>query len=214
MSRQLPHPIDEAVLQQPARAGRSPQSEPISIPSSPPSTVEAGRAAFSEREYYTRSATSLRRGELRTSPLNDARPLRRGGVHSSRPIDGQPRRRPRAVACADAVERLPLSVELHYLHAVLLGSLGRDHEAVRAVRRVLYLDRSLAVGHFTLGSLLARSGDLIGARCAIPAMRMTYVCARPADEETPLSDGEPAGRLAEAAAAQRAVLDAAVERIS
>jgi len=118
-----------------------------------------------------------------------------------------------AAACADAAERLPLSVELHYLHAILLGSLGRNDEAVRAVRRVLYLDRSLAVGHFTLGTLLARSGDLIGAR---RAYRNAHdICRiRPADEEIPLSDGESAGRLAEAAAAQRAVLDAAAEKAS
>ena len=115
--------------------------------------------------------------------------------------------------CAEAAARLPLSVELHYLHAVLLGSLGRDAEAVQAARRVLYLDRSLAVGHFTLGSLLERTGDLTGAR---RAYRNAHdLCrARPMDEAVPLSDGESAGRLAEAAAAQRAVLDAAVEKTS
>jgi chemotaxis protein methyltransferase CheR len=118
-----------------------------------------------------------------------------------------------ATVCADATERLPLSVELHYLLAILLGSLGRNDEAVQAVRRVLYLDRSLAVGYFTLGSLLTRSGDLTGAR---RAYRNAYdICrTRPAEEEAPLSDGESVGRLGEAAAAQRAILDEAAEKVS
>ena len=110
--------------------------------------------------------------------------------------------------CAEATGRHPLSVELHYLHGVLLVSLDRDDEAARALRRVLYLDRSLATAHFTLGSVLERCGDTEGARRAYRNAR--DLCrARPADEATVLADGEPAGRLAEAAAAQLAVLDAA-----
>ena len=116
-------------------------------------------------------------------------------------------------ACAEATIRHPLSTELHYLHGVFLVSLGRDGEAARAVRRVLYLDRSLAVAHFTLGSILERAGDPAGARRAYRNAR--DLCrARPADEPAPLSDGEPAGRLAEAAAAQLAILDAPEEKAS
>ena len=92
-------------------------------------------------------------------------------------------------------------------------TLGRDEEAARAVRRVLYLDRSLAVAHFTLGSILERMGDAAGARRAYRNAR--DLCrTRPADEPVPLSDGEPAGRLASAAAAQLAILDAPEEKAS
>jgi predicted Zn-dependent protease len=56
-------------------------------------------------------------------------------------------------ACAEAALRHPLSAELRYLQAVLLLELGREEEAGRAARRVIYLDRSLALGHFTLGSI-------------------------------------------------------------
>lgn len=112
--------------------------------------------------------------------------------------------------CADAAERHPLSTELHYLHAVLLLDLGRDEEAARAARRVLYLDRSLAVAHFTLGSILQRLGDRAGARRAY--RNACDLCAsRPADELMPLADGEHAGRLAEAAGVQLAVLDTTAE---
>jgi chemotaxis protein methyltransferase CheR len=109
-------------------------------------------------------------------------------------------------ACAEATARHPLSAELHYLHAVLLLEAGRDEEAVRAVRRVLYLDPSLAVAHFTLGAILSRRGDLPGARRAYRNAR--DLCATlPAEEPVPLSDGEPAGRLAAAASAQLALLE-------
>jgi chemotaxis protein methyltransferase CheR len=116
-------------------------------------------------------------------------------------------------ACAEAVRRHPLCVELHYLHAVLLLELGRDPEAAQAARRVIYLDRSLAIGHLTLGSILWRRGDLSGARRAFRNAR--DLCAvRPAGEQVPLSEGESAGRLAEVAAAQLAILDATGEATS
>jgi chemotaxis protein methyltransferase CheR len=110
-------------------------------------------------------------------------------------------------ACAEAAARHPLAAELHHLHAVLLLELGRDDEAARAARRVIYLDRTLALGHYTLGSVLWRRGDRAGARRAYRNAR-DLCAARPADEVIPLSDGERAGRLAEAAAAQLAILDA------
>ena len=103
-----------------------------------------------------------------------------------------------AKACAGSVSRHPLSEELHYLHAVLLVGLGLDDEAAEEARRVLYLDRSLAVAHFLLGSVLLRLDDRAGAWRAYRNTR--DLCASlPADAVLPLSDGEPAGRLFELA---------------
>jgi chemotaxis protein methyltransferase CheR len=113
-------------------------------------------------------------------------------------------------ACAEATARHPLSAELHYLHAVLLLDRGQPEEAIRAARRVLYLDRSLAMAHFTLGMLLQGAGDRTGARRAYRNAH-DLCSSRPPDEIVPLSDGERAGRLAEAAAAQLAILDATAE---
>jgi chemotaxis protein methyltransferase CheR len=110
-------------------------------------------------------------------------------------------------ACAEAAERHPLAAELHHLHAVLLLELGRDDEAARAARRVTYLDRTLALGHFTLGAILLRRGDQAAARRAYRNAR-DLSASRPPDEPVPLSDGMPAGRLAEAASAQLAALGA------
>jgi chemotaxis protein methyltransferase CheR len=109
-------------------------------------------------------------------------------------------------ACA-AVVGQSLSTELQYLHAVLLLNLGRNAEAIVALRRVLYLDRSLASAHFTLGSLLKQQGDLAGARRAYRNAR--DLCLKlPTEEVLLLSDGEQAGRLIEAATFQLAILEA------
>ena len=111
-----------------------------------------------------------------------------------------------AEACVQAIGRHPLSVELHYLHAVLLLDGDRTEDAAQAMRRVIYLDRTSAVAHFTLGAILRRRGDVPGA-CRAYRNARDLCAARPADEPVPMADGEPAGRLAEAAAAELAILN-------
>lgn len=110
------------------------------------------------------------------------------------------------LASARAVRQHPLSEELQYLRAVLLIDLNQPEEAARVLRRVIYLDRTLAIAHFTLGSVLMHGGDADGAR---RAYRNAHdLCAkRLADEVLPLADGECAGRLAKAASAQIAILE-------
>ena len=113
-------------------------------------------------------------------------------------------------ACAEAVGRHPFSMELHHLHTILLVALGNDEEATRAVRRLLYLDRTLVIAHFTLGSILERRGDSAGAARAF--RNAGDLCSGwSPDEEAPLSDGVCCGGLAEAAAASLAVLDPAAQ---
>lgn len=108
-------------------------------------------------------------------------------------------------ACARALVHDPLSAELNFLHALVLLDLGRGDEAVPALRRVIYLDRSLAVAHLALGSILQRRGDPGGAKRAYRNAR--DLCAnRPADEVVPLADGETAGRLAKIAGLELALL--------
>jgi len=72
---------------------------------------------------------------------------------------------PRSVEqdCRRLLDRHPLSAELHYLHALAQMQLSRPGAAAEALRRALYLDRTLAIAHFTLGSVLARLNDLAGA---------------------------------------------------
>jgi chemotaxis protein methyltransferase CheR len=109
-------------------------------------------------------------------------------------------------ACAEVVSRHPLCVELHYLHAAALLEEGRDAEAARAARRVIYLDRSAAAAHFTLGAILRRRGDIEGARRAFRNARDLLV-AMPEDARVPLADGEVAGRMAAAARAELSAME-------
>lgn len=100
----------------------------------------------------------------------------------------------------------PFFPELHVLRSVLLIALNRREEADRAIRRALYLDRKLAIAHLLHGSLLVWLGKVTAARHAFK--NALHLCsARPPDEIVELSDGEPAGRLAEVAAAQIDLLD-------
>jgi chemotaxis protein methyltransferase CheR len=103
--------------------------------------------------------------------------------------------------CADAAKRHSLSAHLQYLHAVLLLDLNREQEAAQAVRRAAYLDNSLAIAHFTLGSILRRLGDVEGARRSFRNAR-DLCAARPPQEIVCFSDGEQAGALARAAQLQ------------
>jgi chemotaxis protein methyltransferase CheR len=117
------------------------------------------------------------------------------------------------LACADFLRAHPLSSKLHYLHAVLHLDLGQVEAAGAALRRVIYLDRSLAIAHFTLGSLLERQGDIAGARRAYRNAR--DLCAtRPAEEILPLAEGGRAGRLFETASVQLGILDSIQEGAS
>lgn len=104
-------------------------------------------------------------------------------------------------ACDLAVVQHPLSTHLRYLHAVLLSENNRGVEAAEAARRVIYLDRKLAIAHLLLGSSLRQSGDLNGA---IRAFRNAYqLCnSRPPNEIVPFSDGETAAQIARAAEMQ------------
>lgn len=104
--------------------------------------------------------------------------------------------------CSAALEAHRTSVELLYLHAVLLSQAGRAVEAADAARRALYLDRGFIVGHLALAAALARSGDGEGALRAYAAAER--LLARMAPEAiVPASDGEPAGRLVQMARLQK-----------
>lgn len=117
-----------------------------------------------------------------------------------------------AKAAATEAQRHPLAAELHFLHAILLLDLGHDEAAERAIKRALYLDRSLAVAHFLLGSILRRLGNAEGARRAYENAR-DLARARPAEEPLALGDGERAGRLVEATTAELALLGARTEAV-
>jgi chemotaxis protein methyltransferase CheR len=119
---------------------------------------------------------------------------------------------PAAAQAAVAIQAYPLAAELHYMRAVVLAGLGQYDEASASLRRVIYLDPSLAVAHFTLGSILWRSGAVADARrCYRNALALS--AGRPPQESLSLSEGETASRMAEAARSQLALIDGDQEKI-
>jgi chemotaxis protein methyltransferase CheR len=119
---------------------------------------------------------------------------------------------PAATQAVAAIQAYPLAAELHYMRAVVLAGLGQYDEASASLRRVIYLDPSLAVAHFTLGSILWRSGAVADARrCYRNALALS--AERPPKESLSLSEGETAGQMAEAARSQLALVDGDQEKI-
>jgi chemotaxis protein methyltransferase CheR len=100
--------------------------------------------------------------------------------------------------CVRGLERSRNELELHYLRALLLWELQLHAEAARAMRRVLYLDRSHALAHFGLGSIYEQLGDVGAARRSYRNALAT--CEKLAPETIlPFGDGLAAVGLARAA---------------
>ncbi len=110
-----------------------------------------------------------------------------------------------AQACAEAVMAHPLSVELNFLRAIFVTHMGQPQRGAETLRRVLYLDPSLAIGHFVLATLLQQQARVPEARRAYRNAR-DLCLARPGEDELPLAEGETAGRLAALADAQMDLL--------
>ena len=108
-----------------------------------------------------------------------------------------------------ALRRHPLDAQLHYLRATLLLALDRGEEAEHQARRALYLDPSLAVAHFLLGTILRKRGARPGALRAFRNVR-DLCAARPADEAVPAGAGERTGALHSAASAEMERLEVTV----
>jgi len=107
--------------------------------------------------------------------------------------------------CRNHVKQHPLCAELHYLHAILLMERRCNEDAIAAARQTLYLDRSLAIAHFTLGTLARRMGDTELARRAFRNAR--EMCRNhPASDVVRFADDETYGSLSRAVEFQLASL--------
>ena len=99
-------------------------------------------------------------------------------------------------ACEAATKQQPLSIELHYLHAILLIDLNRQLDAAAALQRVLYLDRTLALPHFSLATVFRTLGKLRDARRELLLARERCV-GLDAGQLIPLGEDQRVGDLLE-----------------
>jgi chemotaxis protein methyltransferase CheR len=108
-----------------------------------------------------------------------------------------------------ALRRHPLDAQLHYLRATLLVALDHGEDAEHEAGRALYLDPSLAVAHFLLGTLLRKRGARADAMRAFRNVR-DLCAARPSHEAVPAGGGERTGALHSAASAELERLEVTV----
>jgi len=98
--------------------------------------------------------------------------------------------------CDDALAMSKLSVDLHYLRAMILQELYRDEEAKSSLKHALYLEPNYLLAHFALGNLMRRQGDARTARrCFLNVLSLLTDCHE--EEVLSESDGMTAGRFRE-----------------
>ncbi len=66
--------------------------------------------------------------------------------------------------CEKLLEIDKLDPVLHYLYATILQSKNENEAAIKALKRVVYLDSSFSIAYFMLGTLLKKQGNLKEAR--------------------------------------------------
>ncbi|MBB4184374.1 chemotaxis protein methyltransferase CheR [Sinorhizobium terangae] len=98
---------------------------------------------------------------------------------------------------AQATESHPLSAELHFLHALSQMANEETAAAAAALRRVVYLDSTLAAAQFFLGACL-KDSDPQAALRSFENVRLICI-SRPPQERVSLMPETTAGHLAERA---------------
>lgn len=95
----------------------------------------------------------------------------------------------------DRLRDAPLDGLAHYLHGVALCDLGREPEALVALRKAVYLSPDDGFAHFRLAGTLERLGDLHAARREYRAAAQT-LGGRPQDSTAAELGGRSVGELA------------------
>ena len=109
-------------------------------------------------------------------------------------------------ACRDELAAHPLSAELHALRAELLIDLGLDEGAEQAVRRALYLDRTLPLAQLLSAALAERRGDRAAAQRSYA--QLAEACrGKPAEDTIGSAEGLTFAELAAIAAARATALE-------
>jgi chemotaxis protein methyltransferase CheR len=98
--------------------------------------------------------------------------------------------------CDKAITRQKMNPGIHYLRATILQEQGALDEAVRSLRRILYLDPNFALAHFTLGTVALQLGRSEASDKHFENARL-LLATYPQEEILPESGGITARRLTE-----------------
>ncbi len=191
-------PLTTLSPEQPAR--RPPSSLPPrraverkpAPPSEPPPPSGPELRARAEEAFRARDEVKLRElCRLHSEPWLWASILRLASAREpARVVEAE---------CREALRAHPLSAELHYLHALVAIELEQRERALEALRRAIYLEPTLAIAHFTLGSVLANARDVSGAERAYQNA-VKWLSAQAEDAPVPCAHELTARGLASAAA--------------
>jgi chemotaxis protein methyltransferase CheR len=90
--------------------------------------------------------------------------------------------------CNEAIEFFKLAPGLYFLRASILQELDKSNEAIKSLKQAIYLNPDYIMGHFTLGNLFIRQGNLKNAkRYFNNALDLLSRCAN--DDILPESEG-------------------------
>jgi len=98
--------------------------------------------------------------------------------------------------CDKAIARQKMDAGAHYLRATILQEQGALNEAVRALRRILYLDPNFVLAHFTLGTVALQLKRFEAAEKHFENAR-SLLSTYPQEHILPDSGGITASRLTE-----------------
>lgn len=158
----LYHKPSTSAVRRPLAPAASPRSAQVPLRSATPVSTAAQRSAAHRARAPRADAalpTTAPTAETQTAPEALATQRVRETWRASGAASA-------LSTCDQALGQHVLHAELHYLRALALMDLGCRDEAAAALRRCLYLDRSLIMAHFTLGTVLQRMGDAKAARTA------------------------------------------------
>ena len=86
-----------------------------------------------------------------------------GGLDEIKGLADQGKLEEAARCCEKLMEKDKLNPSVHLFHALVLGQMGQDEEAEKALRGAIYLDRGFVLPHYHFGLFLQKKGDSEGA---------------------------------------------------
>lgn len=178
---------------------RAPRGTEVQAPSTEVATPKLHEATASPRQEPSTAAT-------RTEPRPYGEPSADDALGSILEIARDHGFAAAETGCRDELRAHPLFAPLYLIHGKLLLELGREAEAEIALRRALYLDRTLLVAQMLSATLAERRGDRVAAQRGY--LQLASECSAGTPEElVPYGDGLTYDALRAIAALRARALD-------